>query len=194
LFTGLLWDRLRQSPLSHGYFFELRHAADPEVAGRPQAARRERQRWGSLPKQRTNHMIRMTPARVGLLVFATALTFYWTLLNATGPGWVAWYRLASVGQAAVATITGIQPEIHQRCLFKFTVAGVEHHGQGDGCSPLGIGAALPVTYLPTDSTFVSTGNPGEELLFEILGPLGLAAVGGLGSAWRFSMWKRSRAT
>lgn len=139
-------------------------------------------------------MIKMTPARVGLLVFATALTFFWTLLNATGPGWVAWYRLEKVGQAAVATITGIQPEIHQRCSFKFTVAGVEHDGQGDGCSPRGVSAALPVTYLPTDPAFVSTGNPGEELLLEILGPLGLAVVGGLGSAWRFSRWKRSRAT
>ena len=139
-------------------------------------------------------MIKMTPVRVGLLVFATALTFFWTSLNATGPGWVAWYRLEKVGQSAVATITGIQPEIHQRCSFEFIVAGVKHNGQGDGCAPRGVGAALPVTYLPADPVFVSTGNPGEELLLEIFGPLGLAVVGGLGSAWRFRRWKRSRAT
>ncbi len=138
-------------------------------------------------------MIRVTSARVGLLVFATALTFYWTVLNATGPGWVAWYRLEKAGQPAIATITGIQPEIHQRCSFKFTVAGIEHHGQGDGCSARGAGTALPVTYLPTDPAFVITRNPRDELLLEIVGPLGLAVFGGLGSAWRFSRWKRSRA-
>jgi hypothetical protein len=139
-------------------------------------------------------MIRMTPIRVGLLVFATALTFYWTLLNATGPGWVAWYRLEKGGQAAVATITDIQPEIHQRCSFKFTVAGVERHGQGDGCSPRGVGAALPVTYLPTDPSFVSTRDPAGELLFEILAPLGLAVFGGVVSTWQISRRTRSRPT
>jgi hypothetical protein len=141
-----------------------------------------------------NQMIRIAPARVGLLVFATALTFFWTLLNATGPGWVAWYRLEKLGQTAVATITSIQPEIHQRCSFKFTVAGVEHHGEGDGCSPRGVGAALPVTYLPADPSFVSTTNPGEELLLEVLGPLGLAVLAGLMCAWRFSRQERSRIT
>ena len=137
-------------------------------------------------------MLTMTPARVGLLVFATALTFCWTVLNAAGPGWFAWYRLEKTGQSAVATITVVHPEMHQGCSFKFEVASVEHHGRGDGCSPLGVGAALPVTYLPTDPAFVSTGNPGAELLLEIFGPFGLAVVGGLGSAWRFSSWKRSR--
>lgn len=174
---------------------ELIARASTGLAGdarRPQAARRERQLWGSLSRQRANQMIRMTPARVGLAVFVTALTFYWTLLNVTGPGWVAWYRLEQGGQASVATITGIRPEIHQGCSFKFTVAGVEHHGQGYGCSPRGVGAELPVTYLPADPAFASTGSPGEELLLEIFGPLGLAAVGGLGSAWRYSRWKRSR--
>jgi hypothetical protein len=90
------------------------------------------------------------------------------------------------GRLRLRTITDIQPEIHQRCFFKFTVAGVEHHGQGDGCSPLGVGAELPVTYLPTDPTFGSTRNPGGELLFEILGPLGLAIVGGIGFGFEFA--------
>jgi hypothetical protein len=130
-------------------------------------------------------MIRIKPAGVGLLVFATALTFAWTSLNIGGPGWSAWYRLAKFGQPAVATITAIQAEIHQRCFFKFTVDGVEHHGQEDGCSPLGVGGEFPVTYLPTDPSFVRTGAPGERLLIEILGPLVMAALAGLVSAWRF---------
>ena len=136
----------------------------------------------------------MTPAKVGVLVFATALTFYWVLLNATGPGWIAWYRLGRVGQTAVATVTSTQPEIHQKCSFKFTVHGVEHSGESDGCSPRGIGAQLPVIYLPSDPTFVSTRDPTGELLFEVLGPLGLAVFGGVFSAWRLSRSRRARTT
>ena len=139
-------------------------------------------------------MNRLTPVKVGLLVFALALTFFWTLNNTTGSGWAAWYRLEKFGHPAVATITGIQPEMHQRCSFKFTVAEVGHEGQDDGCSPLGIGAALPVTYLPTDPSFVSTRDLAGELLFEILAPLGLAVFGGVMSAWRISRRTKLRPT
>ena len=139
-------------------------------------------------------MNRLAPAKVGLLVFASALTFFWTLVYATGPGWAAWYRLEKFGHAAVATITGIQPEMHQRCSFKFTVAGVRLQGQDDGCSPLGIGASLPITYLSTDPSFVSTRDPAEELLFEIFAPLGLAVFGGVMSAWQISRRTRLRPT
>ena len=139
-------------------------------------------------------MNRLTPAKVGLLVFGLALTFFWTLENTIGPGWAAWYRLEKFGQPAVATITGIRAEVHQRCSFKFTVAGVGHEGQDDGCSQLGIGAALQVTYLPTDPSFVSTRDPAGELLFEILAPLGLAVFGGVMTTWRISRRTRLRPT
>ena len=125
---------------------------------------------------------KLTYKRVGLLVATIVFGFAAVVINLQPHGWVSWYRLATEGRKADATITGRQMETHQTCEFEYIVAAVKYHGTDQGCR-VEVGGRVSVTYQPTDPSFATTASPSRELIALILGPLTLALVGGTLSAW-----------
>jgi hypothetical protein len=119
---------------------------------------------------------------IGLLVGIIVFAFAAIVINTQAHGWVAWYRLATDGQTAEATITAKQTQVHQSCEFEYIVGAIHHRGVDQGCR-LEIGQRVLITYLPTDPSFATTASPTRELATLILGPMALAFLGGTLSAW-----------
>jgi hypothetical protein len=133
------------------------------------------------------------PLHAGLAAFATALAFYWGAINLIGHGFVAWFLLERTGVSTNATITEINPGQHRHCSYTYVVAGRTLTGHDSGCSSLGVGGTLLITYLPSDPGFATSRDPHGELAFEILAPLVLATFGGFGAALRFKERKAQAA-
>ena len=130
----------------------------------------------------------MRPAirlQAAAMVFATALGFYWITVNLADHGFLAWYRLARDGRPVTATITAVRPDNHAGCSDEYRAQGRTLRGHDCGCSRLGVGGTLQVTYLPDDPTFATNADPMGQLEFEIFDPLALACVGALVAAARF---------
>ncbi|MEB0032127.1 hypothetical protein QN372_15305 [Undibacterium sp. RTI2.1] len=119
------------------------------------------------------------PLQVGSAAALFAFTFFSVMLNLSGPGWLGWYEMSEKGQKIEATITQIQPENHQRCYFRYSIAGRNLDGTGDGCADLGVNGKLLVIYLPGDPKFVTTRNPNEELALTIIVPLLFSIIAGV---------------
>jgi len=124
----------------------------------------------------------MAPYKIALLRTFGVLAVAWLMVNSLGPGWLTLYRIASTGQLALAKITAIDPENHLGCSFEYTVEGVLHRGHATGCSPLGVGADLQVTYAPINPTYATTENAGQVLLNQVFVPLFIAVFVGIISA------------
>ena len=136
--------------------------------------------------------MKFTPARVGLLYFVIGFAFFTIAINSQTYGWLSWYRLYQSGQETQAVITRQQPEIHQRCFFKFTVNSRVYENWGDGCSTIPVGNEVPVTYLPADPSIVTLNSPGEELASLVFGPLVISLLAGLVGAWQTRARLRTR--
>jgi hypothetical protein len=129
--------------------------------------------------------------RIGLLVGIIVFAFAAIVINTQAHGWVAWYRLATDGRKTDATITAKQSQLHQSCEFEYMVGAIPHRGIDQGCQ-LEVGQRVLITYLPMDPSFATTASPTRELATSILGPIALAMLGGMLSAW--SIRRRGRCT
>ena len=121
----------------------------------------------------------MTPINTGIATAITAFTFYAIAMNVATPGWYSWYEMSMNGQMTEATITKVQPEVHQNCYFRYEVKGKQYDGFSSGCSHLSIGQEMSVMYLPNNPSVVTTKEPKGELFFMVLAPLLLSSVAGV---------------
>lgn len=134
-----------------------------------------------------------TPLKTGLIVAVIGITFFTVVGNfAEEHGWLSWYRLTVSGQKTNATITRIEPEIHQRCYYKFSIGTTNYEGWDDGCSSLGAGQIIPITYLPTSPTFSTTREPKSELLGMVLGPAFISVIAGIIAGLKMRAQQRRR--
>ena len=125
----------------------------------------------------------MTPSRAGFLVAGIVFTFFAVTMNIQPHGWIAWYNLSNSGRTTLATVTRLQPEIHQTCYFKYMVNSQWYEGSDQGCHSQ-VGETVSVTYLPDEPTFATLASPKEEFALQLFAPLFLSTVGGVLSAWQ----------
>jgi hypothetical protein len=135
--------------------------------------------------------MRLKPSHIGLFMATIAFTFFAFVMNIQSRDWLAWYHLASSGQATQAIITGLQPENHQGCSFQYTVNSRKYEGSEGGCHT-SIGQSVQAIYLPSEPSFVTLKSPQSELILQILSAVILSALAGAVSAWQ--VHRRSRNT
>jgi hypothetical protein len=131
-----------------------------------------------------------TRTRIAVLYALLAFTFFaWVINTPPHHGWIDWYRLTTSGRVAQATVTRLQPE--KRCFFTYKVDSHAYEGSGSECTTA-VGQHVPVTYSPSDPSFVSLQPPLGEFLFIVFVPLILSPLGGYFGAiyWEIRLRKR----
>ena len=134
----------------------------------------------------------ITPARVGIITAAIVFAFFAAVMNSQPRGWLSWYQLARFGQVAQATVTARQPELHQRCSFRYFVEARAFEASEGGCHSE-VGQSVRVTYLPSEPSFATLKSPQAELVFQVVAVVVMSAVAGVVSAWQSRRWQRSAA-
>jgi hypothetical protein len=134
----------------------------------------------------------LTRTRVALLTGLLAFAFFATAINCQPHGWVDWYHLANSGQVAVATVTQLEPENHQSCLFSYAIGSHVYASSAGGCA-VPAGQRVVVTYLPSDPSFVSLQSPREQFTFLVSAPIIMSVFGGLLASWRWARKQGQRA-
>lgn len=82
------------------------------------------------------------------------------------------------GQKALATVTRLEPEIHQRCYFEYSVGAHSYEGLESGCDAVA-GQSVTVIYLPSEPSFASLKSPQKELGLQVFATVFLSLLAGV---------------
>jgi hypothetical protein len=123
----------------------------------------------------------MPRTRFGQAVKAAilAFTFFTIVPNLVGHSWLAWYKMSKIGRQTDAIITKLEPENHNGCRFDYVINMKRYDGWASGCAQYGLGSALKITYFPDDPSFSTAKEAQSKLLFLVLAPFLMSAIGGI---------------
>jgi hypothetical protein len=124
-----------------------------------------------------------TPTKAGLFAAFITFAFFVIVMNIQARGWAYWYRLATGGKQAPATIISHNPVTHNTCGFEFSIDSHIYRGSERGCG-LMVGQSAQAVYLPSEPSSATLRSPKSVLLLRMGATVVLAVLAGLLSAWR----------